>query len=336
MRLYPVAIALLALLYSCASNTTPDVSHIKVPITTERFEQAFFDTTSANLASYLKAVNSHEGAFTADFLSQILVVDPHWPMDTTAAYVNGFIKAYQPIYKDAQKIFKDFSPYEKEIVKGLQFVKYYFPTYKLPQKIITYIGPADGYGDILSNDALIVGLQHHLGKDNSLYKTNIVQETYPAYLSCRFEPSYIAINSMKNIVLDLYPETQDDKPLVDQMIEKGKRLYVLSRLLPEAPEYQLIGYTKAQLEDCYGHEAVIWDLFIKQSLLQMTDKNTIKNYIGEGPKTQELGEGSPGNIGSFAGWQIVKKYLQKNPETTLQKLMAMDNEQLLQGAKYKP
>jgi len=71
-------------------------------------------------------------------------------------------------------------------------------------------------------------------------------------------------------------------------------------------------------------------------LLQVTDKNILKNYIDEGPKTQELGEGAPGNIGSFVGWQVVKKYIQKKPVTTLQQLMNTDSEIIFQEVKYKP
>ena len=33
----------------------------------------------------------------------------------------------------------------------MQYVKHYFPNYKVPGKIITYIGPADGDGDGISD-----------------------------------------------------------------------------------------------------------------------------------------------------------------------------------------
>ena len=79
---------------------------------------------------------------------------------------------------------------------------------------------------------MIVGLQHHLGKNFSLYKSELVQQTYPEYISNRFEPDYIAVNCMNNIVNDLFPEKTEDKPLVNQMIEKGKRLYLLNKFLP--------------------------------------------------------------------------------------------------------
>ncbi len=336
MRLSIVVFTICAFLFSCSNKKIPDTSNIKIELATQRFEKDFFDTTSNNLLAYLKQLNTNTPSFVNNYLTQILNVDPLWPADTASAYVNSFIKSYRPVYDSAEAIFNDFTPYEKEIKKGLQFVKLYYPDYKLPKKVITYIGPIDGYGDILGDDALIVGLQLHLGKNSQLYKSTMVQETYPEYISKRFEPDYIAINCMKNIVNDLHPEKPDDKPLINQMIEKGKRLYLLNSFLPTTEEYKLIGYTQDQLKDCYAHEAVIWDLFVKNSFLQITDKNIIKNYIDEGPKTQELGEGAPGNIGSFAGWQIIKKYMQKKPETTLQQLMNLDTEIIFQEAKYKP
>lgn len=325
------------LLFSCNSgDKTPDVSDIHIELQTKRFDRDLFTLDTTNYTASLNKLLLTYPGFGGNFLSTILNADPSWPADSTAEYVYGFTTAYKRLYDTAQIVFKDFSPYEKEIRQGLQFVKHYFPKYKVPGKIITYIGPIDGYGDILSEDAIIVGLHHHLGKNYSLYGTQIVQETYPAYISNRFEPGYIAVNAMKNIIADLYPEKPDDRPMVQQMVEKGKRLYVLSRLLPKTEEYKLIGYTAEQMKAVYEHEAAVWDLFVQNNFLQMIDNNIIKNYIGEGPKTQELGEGAPGNIGSFAGWQIVKKFMSRNNDYSLQKLMTTDPEIIFQQAKYKP
>ena len=318
------------------SHKIPDVSNIKIELKAMRFEQDFFSLDTTGFTSKLDMLLAKYPSFGENFLATVLNTDPHWSADSVADYAQGFITAYKPVYDTAQIVFKDFSPYEKEIKQGLQFVKYYFPAYKIPPKIITYIGPLDGYGDILSDDAIIVGLHHHLGKNYSLYKAQIVRETYPDYISNRFEPDYIAVNSMKNIVNDLYPEKMEDKSLVQQMVEKGKRLFVLSKLLPRTEEYKLIGYTKEQLKAVYEHEPAVWDLFVQNNFLQTIDNNIIKNYIDEGPKTQELGEASPGNIGSFAGWQIVKKYMGKNSKMSLIELMATDAETIFQQAKYKP
>ncbi len=335
MRLI-ISLWLASLLFSCGQKKEPDVSEIRIELSTHRFEKDLFALNSNNLSVQLDQLISKYPSFGENFLYKILNADPSLSADSTTGYVKGFINAYRNVFDSSQKLFADFTPYEKQVKKGLQFLHYYFPAYKAPNKIITYIGPLDGYGDGLTDDALLVGLHAHLGKDFSMYSMPIVQEVYAGYISSRFTPEYIVINCMKNLVLDMYPEKNEDQSLVIQMVEKGKRLYMLSKLLPSEPEYRLLGYTEKQMNDCYKAEARIWDLFIKNSLLQNIDNNIIKNYVGEGPKTQELGEDAPGNIGSFAGWQIVKKFMEKKPETSLADLMKMPAETIFEKAKYKP
>lgn len=336
MRFLLMAFVCSGLLFSCNSNKMPDVSNIKVELTTRRFERDFFAMDTNRLVQQLDAVIAKYPSFGENFLATVLNVDPKWSGDTAVNYIKGFLSSYRQLFDTSQKVFADFTPYEADIKKALQYTKYYFPQYKVPTKIITYIGPLDGYGDILDADVFIIGLHQHLGKNFSLYSSEWVRETYPDYITARFEPAYIPVNCMKNIVSDLYPEKEEDKSLVVQMVEKGKRLYLLQKLLPHTKEHMLIGYTEKQWKESKEREAVIWDLFVQNNFLQTIDYNIIKNYIGEGPKTQELGEASPGNIGSFAGWQIVNKYMDKFPDTKLPELMTMDAEVLFQQAKYKP
>ncbi|RYY50643.1 MAG: hypothetical protein EOO06_03075 [Chitinophagaceae bacterium] len=336
MRFLLTAFISISFFAACKSNKAPDVSHIKIDLSTQRFEKDFFSVDTNQLDGALYKIISQYPAFGENFLTTILNVDPRWTGDTGINYIKGFLSSYRPVFDSSQQVFKDFSEYEKQIEHALQYTKYYFPQYKAPTKIITYIGPLDGYGDILDADLFLIGLHQHLGKNFSLYSSPWVRETYPAYISARFEPGYIPVNCMKNIVLDMYPENLEDKSLVVQMVEKGKRLYLLQRLLPDTKEHMLIGYTEKQWNESVDRQAQIWDLFVQNNFLQSIDYNITKNYIGEGPKTQELGEASPGNIGSFSGWQIVNKYMDKFPETSLPDLMKMDAEQLFQQAKYKP
>lgn len=335
MRFFIIAISCI-LLFSCNSGEKiPDVSHIKVDITTERFEKDLFSCDTNQMIQCLTQLSVRYPFFSGFFNNKIINTPSEAGKDSAAAYIASFVGFYRPVYDSASKLYKDFGAYELEIKKGLQFVKYYFPDYVLPKKITTYIGPLDGYGDMITSDGLVVGLHHHLGKF-SLYNAEWVAQTYPNYITNRFEPQTISINAMRNVLDDMYPEKLDDKSLIIQMVEKGKRLYVLSKLQPFAKEYRLIGYTEKQLKEAYQYEQEIWDLFAQNNLLQTSDANVIKNYIGESPKTQELGEASPGNIGSFAGWQIVKKYMKKNPEVSLKQLMQTDAEMIYEAAKYKP
>jgi hypothetical protein len=337
MRILSLFLITSVFIFSCNNNTEkPNVSKINIELSTQRFENDFFSLDTNNLYNSVEQLQAKYPGFGENYFTRILNADPRWSADTMQLYVGSFITAYRKLYMDSKTIFTDFSPFEKEIKTGLKFVKYYFPKYPIPNKIITYIGPVDGYGDALADDAILVGLHHHLGKDYPIYKTEMVQQFYPEYISNRFEPDYIVVNCMKNIVNDLYPEKEDDRVLIYQMIEKGKRYYLLSKLLPDVAEYKLMGYSKEQMDACYKNEARIWDLFTKNGYLQMADKNTIRNYVEESPKTQELGSDAPGNIGSFTGWQIVKKYMSKNEKISPSELMLIDNEKIVQETKYKP
>jgi uncharacterized protein YjaZ len=49
-----------------------------------------------------------------------------------------------------------------------------------------------------------------------------------------------------------------------------------------------------------------------------------------------MGTESPGNIGVYVGYQIVKKYMEKNTNISPTQLMALDAKKIYNEAKYKP
>jgi hypothetical protein len=333
------------LLFSCRNNDGPDVSGIKINLETQRFEKDFFSIDTINILPSLQSLNAKYPTFLADFMQNILGLPPvHDTSTSTLNAIRRFISDYRPLRDSVETTFKDFGTVEQDIVKSLQYVKYYFPNYQIPRKIITFIGPMDayfegslgGYGDVITQDALAIGLQLHLGKNFSLYTSEMGQSLYPVYISRRFTPASIPVNCTKNIIDDLYPDESNGKHLVVQMVEKGKRMYLLDKLMPSTADTLKIGYTEMQLTGCYNNEGLIWNYFLTNGLLYNNDPGMIKNYIGESPKTPEFGEGAPGNIGLFTGWQIVKKYMDKNEKVSLDALMKTDAKRIFEESKYRP
>src|SRR5690242_17289638 len=107
--------------------------------------------------------------------------------------------------------------------------------------------------------------------------------------------------------------------------------------MPGKPDSLKIGYTGEQLDWCRENEQYIWQYFIQHDLLYKKDMQTILHFIGQGPSTPGLPPDAPGDIGSWVGWQIVRRYMSLHPETTLGGLMGMqDAQQLLNEARYKP
>ena len=328
-----LSIAAAVLLLGCQSfQKTPDVSAIDVPLTTIRFEQAFFAIDTLQLDPSLQKLAGQEHFFTQDFLYNILATTPQ----TAAKDVPQFMRAYQSMYKQVSTQFASLKTEEAAIKQGLQYVKYYFPDYKLPTKLITFIGPINSFGNIITIDALAVGLQMYLGKNDPIYLTEEGQNLYPVYVSRRFERAYMATNCMKNIIDDLYPLQDAGAPLCEQMVEAGKRLYFLKKVLPHEADSIVTGYTAAQLEGCYKSEKDIWSFFVQNNLLYEKDPSLIGDYMHDGPNTAVFGDSSPGFIGQFVGYRIVEAFLEKNKETSLDKLLKIPAKIIFEQAKYKP
>src|SRR6476660_1863590 len=320
---------MIAVLAGCKGKG-PDVSSIKAELTVDRFEKDFFALDTNQLyPSMLKLAKKYPG-FLPDFLTNIMGLPPISDTSTMAlAAIKGFLKDYRPVYDSAQRTFRSTDDLESELTLALKHIRYYFPEYKLPTRVTTFIGPMDalfqgslaGYGDAITQSGLAIVLQLHMGANYSLYTSEMGQSLYPRYISRRFTPQTIPVNCVKNVIDDLYPDNSASKTLVEQMVEKGKRMYLLDRFMPGTPDTLKTGYTAAQLKGCKENEGLIWNFFLTNSLVYNNDTSIIKSYIGDAPNTAELGEGSPGYIGLFVGWKIVEKFMEKNPDMKLQQLM---------------
>lgn len=321
-----------AVLSGCElTSSPPDVTDIRIPWEVQRFERDLFQVDTLQLDKALDQLAARHPGFTQDFLYNILGSRP----EQVAKDLPGFMKSYHEWYQQipADRLLE---PQFELVRQGCAYFKHYFPAYVLPKRLITFIGPVNSFGNILTKDALAVGLQVYMGKDYGWYGSTEGQQLYPPYISRRFEPAYIPVNCMKNLIDDLTPDQSQGQPLVEQMVEAGKRVYLLQALLPKVADSLITGYTGAQLKACYASEQGIWSFFIQNDLLFSKDITQVRDYLGDAPGTPALGEGAPGNIGQFCGWQIVKKWMKNNPETTMVELMKMPPSKIFQEAKYKP
>lgn len=336
------------LIVSCNSNTDiPKVDAIKIELNTKRFEQDFFAIDTTHLTTSLQNILQKYPHFAPDFISHLLGLQLDSVLENGSnqqAAVRLFIHDYKPVKDASDKLYKDFTQQESAIKSGLQFVKYYFPNYEIPKSIITFIAPLDAnfltsfgvQGDILTSEGLGIGLQLHLGSNYSLYNSQEGQALYPLFISTNFDQAHIVVNCMRNIVDDLFPQKIIGKPLVEQMVEKGRKQFLVKQFLPYTPENIILGYSVQQMKEVEKNEAIVWNFFLKNDLLNNSEQDLIQNYISDGPNTPELGTAAPGNLGTFSGLQIVKKYMQKYPKTTLEELMKMDTREIYSLSKYKP
>lgn len=215
---------------------------------------------------------------------------------------------------------------------GLKYFKHYFPQKTTPKVFtaITEFGPS-----AFTLDTLIAGisLDMYLGPEFVYYPS----VGYYQYQIRNFKPAFLPANTLKAIYQAHFPNNNKISSFINEAVYNGKLLYLLDVTLPQTNDYIKIGYLPEHIEWCKNNEGRIWGFFIENELLYSTQSKQYGKYVNEGPTSSGMPAESPGNIGSWVGWQIVRAFMQQHPGFSLQKLMEIeDGQYILSKSKYKP
>ncbi|KLT65116.1 gliding motility lipoprotein GldB [Pedobacter sp. BMA] len=320
---------------SCKDSKRPDVSQINVEIKIQRFDKELFAMKGKDVVQTNSLLSAKYGLFYDDYIKK-MVGSPD--------YSNGEVlstlfkdQAYTDLTKEVDSVYPNLKIQEAGLTKTFKYIKYYYPKARLPRFVSFVSGFA--YQMPVGDQYLGIGLDMFLGKDSKFYKA--IVQSVPLYLSRRFSPEYIVPRVAETYAHEeLFQEPDEDRSLLAKMIFQGKILYFLDQVLPEnMADSVKIGYSAEQLKWAQNFEGDIWAYFLENNFLYETDYQKIQVFLSEGPFTPGLGENrdSAPKLGVYTGWQIVKKYMQENPKTTLQQLMAdNDAQKILNQSKYKP
>lgn len=313
----PFLILMLFLFVSCdkKSKIKEEVEAVPVQLDIVRFDKIFYETPVEEFSAMRKKYSSFFPEQFPDTVFTNKMTDP----------------IYRELYTEVQKKYADFSPVQSEIEDLFRHIKFYFPEKKTPSKVTTLISEMDYQSKVIYNDTiLLISLDLYLGKEHKFYE-------FPNYFKQTFERSQI----MPDIVSDFSTQViqpPSDKTLVAQMIYFGKEMYLKDMLLPEYSDFDKMGYTKEQEDWSRANENEIWRYFVDQGLLYDTNSELLHRFITPAPFSKfylEIDNESPGRIGVWMGWQIVRSFMNNN-EVSLQQLMTLDAKEIFERSKYKP
>jgi gliding motility-associated lipoprotein GldB len=318
MKKYFFLFILALTIVSCKKETKQevDVSAIPVSFKIERFDQKFYTSEPQDLPK-LKA--------EYPFLFPEIYADTVW--------IN---KMKDPIsrelFNEVQKKYVSLEKLEPQIEDLLKHVKYYFPEKKIP-RVITVITEVDVDAKaIFVDDYLFISLDCYLGNEHRFY------ETFPEYKRIEFEESQILPDIVSSFSYGKIAPPKN-RTLLSLMIYKGKELYMKDLLIPDVSDFDKIAYTEDKYRWCQENESEIWSNFIENKLLYDTNPKNEQRFMNEAPFSKfylEIDNESPGRVGAWVGWQIVRSYAENHPDVKLQDLLAMDAKKIFEESKYKP
>jgi len=200
--------------------------------------------------------------------------------------------------------------------------------------VYTYVSGLDIENPVYFMDtAMAIGLDIFLGADVDAY----LKAGLPKYKINRFTKDHILPRCMLAVSDNIIRVDESRNSLLDQMVLAGKALYFLDVTLPDVKDEFKIGYTTDQLAWSHSHEREIWAFIIGQQLLFSSNPQGVSKLMTDAPFSAGFAAESPGRLGEYIGWQIVRAYMQKADNVTLKQLMEnTDAQEILKVSGFKP
>ncbi|MDZ7877617.1 MAG: hypothetical protein U5L45_08100 [Saprospiraceae bacterium] len=337
-------LCIVCIVSSCNSDDndrpkTPDVSGIPINLNINRFDQkmAAIDTNTVEAA--VAALEAEFPEFSRIYFEKIIgLKDPKDSVGKYRAEVRKFLtdSSMRYMLDTIGKVYPDLNAEKREIEQGLRYFKHYFPNRPVPTTVYTMPSAYNFAAVFPTEDAIAVGLDMFLGKNYTVYEMLATTGQYPRFISRTFRRDYLVDRVFELLVGDVAGEPSGNR-LLDYMVHNGKKLYVLDCFLPKTPDSIKLNYTTEQMSGIYANESFTWGRILKQNLIYSTSFQEFQKLVTPAPNAPVIAEEAPGGVGNFIGWQIVKQYMKRHPETTVEALMKLkDAQKLLDDSKYKP
>jgi gliding motility-associated lipoprotein GldB len=317
MKFFLLPVVFCFLFWSCDQKSKVEKAIDETPvgsIKVERFDKQFFETSPNDLGKLKKQY---------PYFFSPKINDTVWINKMNAPI-------WREVYTEVQKKYPSTDGIKEELETLVRHMKYYFPKTKTP-KLITLISDMDYSNKAIYTDSLvIISLELYLGKEHKFYE-------FPKYITKNFEerqmmPDVVTSFSQRKITPPI------EKSLLSQMIYSGKECYLKDILLPEYTDAEKMGYTPEQIVWCQENESYIWRYFIEKEMLYSDEPKLSSRFIDPAPFSKfylEIDNDSPGRVGTWIGWQIVRSYMENN-NTSIEQLLKTDAKQIFEKSKYKP
>lgn len=302
--------------FSCDKKSAVEkkIEALPVQIKIDRFDQVFFESSQKDLQKIKKRYPFFFPEGIPDSVWVNKINNPLW----------------RELFAEVQKKYKKSESIEAELEKVFKHIKFHFPKTKSP-KVYTVIAEMDYDNKVIYADSLvIISLEMYLGKDHKFYE-------FPAYIRQNFEqrqmmPDLVASFGKSKIT------TEKDNTLLSQMIYHGKLLYLKDLILSSYTDDEKMGYTPKEINWCEENESYIWRYFLENELLYSNELKLNSRFIAPAPFSKfylEIDNESPGQVGAWIGWQIVRSFV-KNNDVPVAKLLEINAKELFKKSKYKP
>lgn len=309
-----------------------DLKGIRVELLVKRLDVDLFEMDLSSGGVDTSALIQKYDPFLTDYCEGIVRIGS--PRSPSFQYsIAQFItdESMRKLYDDTKQQYADVSKLNAELTEAFSYFRYHFPDSAIPE--VVYNISALNYGVVSAQNTLAIGLDMFLGADYPVYPL----VGFPQYMYENMKREQVVPQAMKGWVQSMFEESTKRSTLLDHIVFEGKLLYALDAVLRDAPDSVRIGYSPQSMSWCSQYETKVWVTLVDSKLLYTTDQMDISKWVSQAPFIAGIPKQSPGRLGQWVGWQIVRKYMNEHPEVSLQELFSNNDAQsILAASKYKP
>ena len=236
------------------------------------------------------------------------------------------------IQNAVQNEFTDLSDIENEITNLFEKINFQFPKINLSRVIFLTNNVDYQLKTVFADSILLISLDTFLGANHILY------EGIPSYIKKGLDRKHITSQIVDKFATYHFPRP-NERTFLAKILYEGKKMYLKDIFLPQIEDNIKIAYTESEIKWAKNNERFIWKYFVEKQILYKTDPDLMGRFVEPSPFSKfylQIDNESPGKIGVWIGWQIVKSYCKQNPEIPLMELLNLSSQELFKLSKYKP
>lgn len=319
------------LLAGCRNGRTYFPNHLEPEqVTLVRFDKALLNVHEATVAQDVQVLYDEYPLFMPLWVEDILGIpspDTAYLVEQLPLFLNDTTYGFRQTNAREQAVFADVSELEQSLGRAFARISYLYPETELPT---FYLFISGFQTPIYFAEELVgIGADMYLGSDYEYYNRVVYD-----YQKQTMRKECIPVDVVSAYLFRTLPYTSTKSRLLDQMLYRGKIMYLTAQIFDALPGYEVMGWTKEQWDWCVRNEEAIWHLVMDKRDLFKTESLVLTGYLNDGPFTSEVSQDAPGRLGIWLGWRIAESYMEHNKEVSLQDLMAEPDAQKILEESY--
>lgn len=302
----------------CEDNNSKESEILSIPmeLTIERFDKMFHLTSADDIPELKK---TYPFLFPGKFNDSVWIKRQKDSLQLL-------------LLENVEQKFASTASLEDDLEYLFKHLKYYFPKTPTP-RVIGVINNVDYQSKTIYADTLLlISLDTYLGMNHNLY------EGVPQYIRQEMDDKFLTSHVVSKFAAKRIPPIKD-RSLLSQMIYFGKQVYLKELVLPLSSDAQKMRYTDDQIQWVVDNEVYMWQYFVQKQLLYKTNPSLTQRFIEAAPFSKfylEIDNESPGRVGVWVGWQIIKSYMNRYPDTDINAMLNLPAQTLFLKSNYKP